>query len=126
MVAVSFGTIVDGILTTCVYQQTGAGARIFASYLNWRSVLHVRTTLRPAAFSHRRVLARLQLPDRRSDLPDGESAPAPAAAGGAHQAAPARPLGDIAGAEFCLCASQPADWRARRQRHLYFRSRPRR
>ena len=44
----------------------------------------------------------------------------------AHQAAPARPLGDFAGAEFCLRASQPADSRARRQRHLYFRSRPRR
>src|SRR5271167_1156831 len=114
MVAVSFGTIVDGILTTCVYQQTGAGARIFASYLNWRSNLHVRATLRPAAISHRRVLARLQLPDRRPDLPDGESASARAAADRAHQAAPARALGDLAGAEFCLCASQPVDWRARR------------
>ena len=87
---------------------------------------HVRTALRPAAFSHRRVLASLQLPDRRPDLPDGESAAARAAPRRAHQAAPARPLGHVAGAEFYLRASQPADSRARRQHHLYIRSRPRR
>ncbi len=45
------------------------------------------------------MVARRELPQRRPDLPAGEPAPARAAAAGARQAAPARPLGHDAGAE---------------------------
>ena len=45
---------------------------------------------------------------------------------GAHQAAPARPLGHVAGPELDLRAPQPPDQRARRQRDLPRRAGPRR
>src|SRR5580692_7671207 len=89
-------------------------------------LLHGGTTFRSAACSHGCVLARVQLPDRRPDLPDGESSAARAGPARAHHAAPARALGAFAGPEFCLRASQPAESRERRRRHLYFGPRPRR
>ena len=73
-----------------------------------------------------RLVGRGQLPDRRSDLSAGERAAARAAAARAHQAPPARPLGDVARAQPRSTRTQPADPRARRQRDLRRRARARR
>ena len=72
------------------------------------------------------LLAGRQLPDRRPDLPAGQPAAARAAAAGAHQAAPARPLGHLARPELHLRPPQPADPGARRRRDLPGRAGPRR
>ena len=85
----------------------------------WTAVAHAA---RPDAA----LLARRQLPDRRADLPAGQPAAARAAAAGAHQAAAARPLGHVARPQPDLRPPEPADQRARRQRDLPGRPRPRR
>ena len=74
----------------------------------------------------RRVLAGGELPDGRPDLPARQRAAPRAAAPGAHQAPAAGPLGHVAGPEPALRPPQPAHPRARRQRHLRRRARPRR
>ena len=53
------------------------------------------------------LVARRELPQHRADLPARESAAARTAAGRAHQAAPARPLGHVARAEPRLRAPEP-------------------
>ena len=74
----------------------------------------------------RRLLAGLQLPGGRHDLPAGQPAAAGAAADGARQAPPARPLGRQPRAVVRLGAPQPADRARRPRRDVRRRARPRR
>ncbi len=85
-----------------------------------------RTALRAGARADERVLARLQLPLGRDDLPEGQPAAAPAAAGRRHQAPAARPLGREPGAVVRVGAPEPADRQERPRRDLRRRARPRR
>src|SRR4051794_12791850 len=55
----------------------------------------------------RRLLAGLQLPLGRADLPARQPAAEGAAAAGAHQAPTARPLGHVAGLEHALRPPEP-------------------
>ncbi len=79
-----------------------------------------------AAQSDRRLLARRQLPHGRPDLPAGERAPPRAAAARTHQATPARPLGDVAGAEPDVRAPEPGHPAGRARRALSRGARARR
>jgi hypothetical protein len=79
---------------------------------------HARSALARSPAPHGRVLARGQLPQRRADLPARQPAVARAAALRGREAAPARPLGDDAGAELRVRARQPGHRRARSRRHL--------
>ena len=79
-----------------------------------------------AARPAERLLARGQLPVGRPDLPARQPAAAPAARARARQAAAARALGHHARAELRLRAHEPRDPRARPERDLRDRPRPRR
>ena len=76
--------------------------------------------------AHRRLLARRELPLRRPDLSLRQSAAEASRSDGAHQAAPARPLGHDAGPELHLRAPEPAHQGARPRHDLHRRPRPRR
>src|SRR6185312_9188758 len=65
------------------------------------------------AESDERLLAGVQLPLRRDDLPAGQPSPQGAPAHRARQAPPAGPLGREPGALLRLDPPQPADQRAR-------------
>ena len=79
---------------------------------------------RERAEADRRLLAGRQLSDGRADLPARQSAAARAVAAGACQAAAARPLGNVAGPELHLCASQPGDPAAGCRHDLRLRAGP--
>ena len=78
------------------------------------------------AGENRRLLACGQLPVGGPDIPDGQSAAARAAAAGAHQAAPAGPLGHHPGAQPDLRPSQPGDPQLGSQHDLRHGARARR
>ena len=84
---------------------------------------HGPSTGRHRAPPPRRVVARRELPHGRPDLPAREPAAARAAATRAHQAAPARPLGHVAGAQLPLRAPEPGDPARRPRRDLPRRAR---
>jgi len=73
-----------------------------------------------------RLLAGLQLPGGRHDLPARQPAPAGAPAAGAHQGAAPRALGGEPRPVVRLHPPEPGDPRPRRQRRLPGRARPRR
>ena len=85
-----------------------------------------RPPRRRRAATHRRVLARRQLPDRRSDLPARQRAAATAPGRGRREAEVARPLGNEPRAQHDLRAPGSRDRSRRPRLHLRDRSRARR
>ena len=83
-------------------------------------------SVRGRAGADRPVLARGQLPVRGADLPAGQPTASRTAAGRAGQAAAAGALGHHAWPEPAVCAHEPGDQAAGRQRDLHHRSGPRR
>ena len=73
-----------------------------------------------------RLLARCQLPVRRTDLPERQPATRAPAYAGRRKAAPARPLGHYPWTQLPLCALEPPHPRTRPQHALHHRPRPRR